>query len=54
MGTLSPEEMAEYRRPYLTVGESRRPVLTWPRAISTEGDPKDVHDTVCDYYRMAA
>jgi haloalkane dehalogenase len=29
---LSEEEMAVYRAPYLTPGESRRPTLTWPRS----------------------
>ena len=27
---LTDDEMAEYRRPYLEAGESRRPTLTWP------------------------
>jgi len=31
IGGLSDEDMAEYRRPYLEPGESRRPTLTWPR-----------------------
>lgn len=30
---LSDVEMAEYRRPFLEPGESRRPTLTWPREI---------------------
>jgi haloalkane dehalogenase len=40
--TLSPEEMAEYRRPFAKPGEGRRPTLTWPREIPIEGDPADV------------
>jgi haloalkane dehalogenase len=40
--TLSPEEMAEYRRPFAEPGEGRRPTLTWPRQIPIEGDPADV------------
>jgi haloalkane dehalogenase len=46
---LTDEEMAEYRRPYLEVGESRRPTLTWPREIPIEGEPADVHDIVAAY-----
>jgi haloalkane dehalogenase len=39
---LSPEEMAQYRRPFAEPGEGRRPTLTWPRQIPIEGDPADV------------
>ena len=39
---LSEAEMAEYRRPYVEPGESRRPTLTWPRQIPIEGAPADV------------
>ncbi len=46
---LSEEEMAEYRRPFVTTGESRRPTLTWPRQIPIEGEPQDVHDIVLAY-----
>lgn len=28
-----------YRKPYLEVGESRRPTLTWPREIPIDGQP---------------
>ena len=31
--TLSDEEMAAYRAPYLEPGEARRPMLSWPRAL---------------------
>src|ERR1700756_1354652 len=34
--TLSPEEMAVYRRPFAEPGEGRRPTLTWPRQIPIE------------------
>ena len=45
-----PEEvMAEYRRPFLEPGESRRPTLTWPRQIPIEGEPEDVHGIVEAY-----
>jgi haloalkane dehalogenase len=39
---LTDDEMAEYRRPYLTPGESRRPTLQWPREIPVGGEPADV------------
>jgi len=47
--TLTDEEMAEYRRPYLEPGESRRPTLTWPREIPIDGDPADVTEIVTAY-----
>jgi haloalkane dehalogenase len=40
--TLSGEEMAEYRRPFVAPGEGRRPTLTWPREIPIDGEPADV------------
>src|SRR5271169_6148952 len=40
--TLSVEEMAEYRRPFVDPGEGRRPTLTWARQIPIEGEPADV------------
>lgn len=46
---LTSEETAEYRRPYLEAGESRRPTLTWPRQIPIDGQPADVHDVVSAY-----
>jgi haloalkane dehalogenase len=46
---LSPEEMAEYRRPFLEPGESRRPTLTFPREIPIEGSPEDVAEAVSAY-----
>jgi haloalkane dehalogenase len=47
--TLSDEEMAEYRRPFLEPGERRRPTLTWPREIPIEGEPADVTEIVGSY-----
>ena len=47
--TLSAEEMAEYRRPFVEPGEGRRPTLTWPRQIPIEGDPADVTAIVTAY-----
>lgn len=46
---LSPEEMAEYRRPFAQPGEGRRPTLTWPREIPIEGEPADVNTIVNAY-----
>ena len=40
--TLSDEEMAEYRRPFLEPGEGRRPTLSWPRQLPIDGEPADV------------
>lgn len=46
---LADHEMAEYRRPFETAGEDRRPTLTWPRQIPIEGDPADVVEIVQSY-----
>jgi haloalkane dehalogenase len=43
---LSEETMDEYRRPYLSPGESRRPTLTWPREIPFDGQPADVDEII--------
>jgi haloalkane dehalogenase len=48
MRTLSDEEMAEYRRPFLEP-RHRRPTLTWPREIPIDGEPPDVVDIVRSY-----
>ena len=47
--TLSDAEMAVYRKPYLDGGETRRPMLTWPRQIPIEGEPADVVAAVDAY-----
>ncbi|WP_027554781.1 haloalkane dehalogenase [Bradyrhizobium sp. Cp5.3] len=47
--TLSVEEMAEYRRPFVEPGEGRRPTLTWPRQIPIEGEPADVAAVAAAY-----
>lgn len=47
--TLAAEEMDVYRRPFREPGESRRPMLTWPRQIPIEGEPADVCRIVSDY-----
>jgi haloalkane dehalogenase len=46
---LGDAEMAEYRRPFATPGEGRRPTLSWPRQIPIEGEPADVVAVVADY-----
>src|SRR5690606_9485880 len=43
---LSEDEMAEYRRPYATQGEDRRPTLTWPRQIPLDGEPADAVEII--------
>jgi haloalkane dehalogenase len=40
--TLTEDEMAEYRRPFLEPGESRRATLTFPRELPVGGEPADV------------
>ena len=46
---LTEDEMTAYRQPWLEPGESRRPMLTWPRQIPIEGEPADVAAIVNDY-----
>ncbi|MEQ9639436.1 MAG: haloalkane dehalogenase [Alphaproteobacteria bacterium] len=46
---LGEAEMAEYRRPFVDPGESRRPTLTWPREIPIGGEPADVTEIVQAY-----
>jgi len=46
---MTEAEMTVYRRPYIEPGESRRPMLTWPRQIPLEGEPADVVAIVKDY-----
>lgn len=46
---LTEEEMNAYRRPYLEPGESRRPMLTWPREIPLDGEPEEVTRIVNHY-----
>lgn len=51
---LSDEEMAVYRAPYLTPGESRRPTLSWPRQLPIDGEPAEVVRIVEDYGQWLA
>ncbi len=46
---LSDEEMEAYRAPWREPGESRRPMLTWPRQIPIGGEPPDVARIVDAY-----
>jgi haloalkane dehalogenase len=46
---LSEADKAEYRRPYLTPGESRRPTLSWPRELPMAGEPADTATLVRSY-----
>src|SRR5882762_3113223 len=41
--------MAEYPRPFLQLGEGRRPMLTWPRQLPIGGEPADVVEIVDAY-----
>jgi len=47
-------EMSAYRRPWLEPGETRRPMLTWPREIPIDGEPADVVAVVERYGRWLA
>jgi haloalkane dehalogenase len=51
---LAEAEMRVYRRPWLEPGESRRPMLTWPREIPIDGQPRDVVAVVEAYGRWLA
>jgi haloalkane dehalogenase len=46
---LSDEEMDHYRRPFVEPGESRRPMLSWPRNLPIDGEPADVTSVVNGY-----
>jgi haloalkane dehalogenase len=47
--SLTEEEMAAYRKPFVNSGEDRRPTLTWPRMIPIDGEPTEVAKIVEDY-----
>lgn len=49
LNPLDHETMEEYRRPFRSPGESRRPTLTWPREIPIDGEPAAVVRIVEDY-----
>ena len=46
---LAPEEMAEYRRPFLERGEARRPTLTFPQQLPLDGAPAEIVAVVREY-----
>jgi haloalkane dehalogenase len=46
---LEPAEMAEYRRPFASSPEDRRPTLAWPREIPIDGEPPPVVELVTAY-----
>jgi FAD binding domain len=46
---LTAEDAAEYRRPFLEPGESRRPTLTWPREFPLGGVPAKMYAIVRRY-----
>jgi haloalkane dehalogenase len=48
MRELTEEEMAEYRRPFATPGEDRRPTLSWPRQLPLRRDPAEVVHPAAD------
>jgi haloalkane dehalogenase len=51
---LSAEDQAEYRRPYRSSGESRRPTLEWPRQLPMAGGPSDTDALVRSYTEWLA
>ncbi|ACO46513.1 haloalkane dehalogenase [Deinococcus deserti] len=46
---LGEQEMEAYRRPFLSAGEERRPMLTFPRQLPIDGEPPEVIDLVERY-----
>ncbi len=46
---LTEADKAVYLQPYLSAGEDRRPMLTWPRQISLDGSPADVTTIVSEF-----
>ncbi|MCX2934085.1 haloalkane dehalogenase [Mycobacterium sp. CVI_P3] len=39
----------EYRRPWVSLGESRRPTLTWVQEVPLLGQPSDVYEAIGNY-----
>ncbi|MDT9700248.1 haloalkane dehalogenase [Streptomyces sp. P17] len=46
---LTPDEMAEYRRPFANAGEDRLPTLVFPRELPFAGDGTDVSKRCAAY-----
>lgn len=51
---MSEADKAEYRRPFLGKGESRRPTIVFPRQVPLDGEPKDVHERVSAHLEWMA
>ncbi len=51
---LTDAELDVYRRPFREPGESRRPMLTWPRELPIDGTPEDVVAIVQSYAEWLA
>ncbi len=49
MRDLTAAEMAVYRRPYVTPGESRRPMLDWLNEIPFDGEPAAMDRLIREY-----
>jgi haloalkane dehalogenase len=47
--TLSADETAEHRRPFLQAGDDRWPTLQWAREVPLTGEPADVHGRIAAY-----
>jgi haloalkane dehalogenase len=47
--SLTAEEMEQYRRPWASPGEGRRPTLSIPRQVPLDGEPPDVAEIVTAY-----
>lgn len=46
---LTPEEHAEYRRPFINAGEDRRATLAGPRQLPIAGEPAETVGLIADY-----
>ena len=46
---LTDEEIGVYRQPFLEPGESRRAMLSWPRALPIDDEPENVVRIVKEY-----
>jgi len=49
MRKLSDTEMTVYRKPFTIPGDSRAPMLAWPRELPIDGEPADVVEIVNQY-----
>jgi haloalkane dehalogenase len=45
---LTPEEVEHYRRPFLELGEGRRPTLSFPRNLPLDGETPDTVLTIAE------